>query len=97
MGTQISRGRGKLYRAGSEQPVDTIRYQVHEEVISKPIRWWGEFTFTGNVAIQESERYIIELEDGRQGWCHLRKLVNRVVRGVPPHYVYRFTGNSPLE
>ncbi len=96
MGTQISRGKGKLYQIGSEQFVDTIIYQVHEEVELEPARWWGELTFSVKLAIPESERYIIELEDGRKGECHLRKLVNRVVRGVPPRYVYRFTGNSSL-
>ncbi len=97
MGTQISRGKGKLYRIGSEQFIDSINYQVNEELTAEPARWWGEFTFTSGMNIQESDRYIIELEDGRKGWCHLRKLVNRAVSGVPPRYVYNFTGISPLE
>ena len=97
MSTQMSRGRGKLYRIGSEQFVDTINYQVYEELTSDPLRWWGEFTFTDNVGIRDSAQYIIELEDGRGGRCYLKKRVNRVARGVPPRYFYYFAGLDPLE
>ena len=97
MGIEINRGRGKLYRIGSEQFVDTIKYQVHEELPENSGHWWGEFTFTEYVKVQESDRFIIELEDGRRGMCYLKKLVNRVATGVPPRYGYRFTGSSPLE
>ncbi len=97
MGTQISRGRGKLYRIGSEQLVDGINYQLHEELTEETARWWGEFTLTGSMNIRESDRYIIELEDGRKGSCGLKKLVNRAVSGIPPRYLYHFTGISPLE
>ena len=97
MRTQISRGRGKLYRMGSEQFVDAINYQIHEDLTEEPAHWWGEFTFTNIMNINESNRYIIELEDGRKGKCYLKKLVNRAVSGVPPRYLYHFTGNSELE
>ena len=97
MGTQISRGRGKLYRIGSEQFVDTINYQLHDDLAAEPFHWWGEFTLATSMNIRESDRYIIELEDGRKGGCYIKKLVNRVVRGVPPRYLYHFTGTSPLE
>ena len=97
MRTEITRGRGKLYRIGSEQFVDAINYQIHED-LAEESHWWGEFTFTNIVNIRESDRYIIELEDGRKGKCYLKKLVNRAVSGlVPPRYVYHFTGTSPLE
>ena len=47
---EINRGRGKLYREGSEQFVDTIDYKIYEELRAEPTRWWGEFTFSSNVA-----------------------------------------------
>jgi len=97
MGTQIGRGRGRLYRIGSEQFVDAINYQIYEDLAQEPTHWWGELTFTNVMNINNSDRYIIELEDGRKGACHLKKLINRVVRGVPPRYTYHFTGMSPLE
>jgi hypothetical protein len=97
MRTEISRGTGKLYRLGSEQLIDTIKYQIHEDLAEEPPRWWGEFTLTNIMNIRESDRYIIELEDGRKGECYVKKLVNRVVRGVPPRYLYHFNGISPLE
>ena len=97
MGTQISRGRGKLYRIGSEQFIDTVKYQLHEEVTAELARWWGDLTFTEYIDTREGDHYLIELEDGRKGGCYLKKLVNRPVSGVPARYVYRFTGNSPLE
>ena len=93
----ISEGKGKLYRAASEQFAAAIDYQVHEDLTADPVHWWGEFTLTDKVSIRENDRYIIELEDGRKGRCYIKKLVNRVARGVPPRYVYHFTGASPLE
>ncbi len=97
MGTQVIRGRGKLYRIGSEQFVDEISYQLHEDSSAEAAYWWGEFTLDSSQRPSESDRYIVELEDGRRGESHLKKLVNRVVRGVPPRYMYRFTGTSLLE
>ena len=98
MGTEISQGKGRLYRIGSEQYVAAINYQLHEDLSTEPSRWWGEFTFADSVGIRDSDRYIIELDDGRKGMCYLKKLVNRAVSGmVPPRYVYHFTGISPLD
>jgi len=97
MRTQINWGRGKLYRADDAQLVSGVKYQIHEEHASEVVHWWGEFTFTGNVNAQDNTQYIIELEDGRKGKCHIKKLVNRVARGVPPRYLHHFTGTSPLE
>ncbi len=94
---EISQGRGKLYRIGSEQFMGAINYRVYEDLTDEMSRWWGELTFVEYMVVQDNDGYKVELEDGRKGWCYLRKLVNRVVRGVPPHYVYRFTGTSPLE
>jgi hypothetical protein len=93
----MNRGRGKLYRIGSEQFVTAINYQVHEALTTDPPRWWGELTLNENVDIRSSDRYIIKLEDGRKGKCYLKKLVNRVARGVPPRYFYHFTGLDLLE
>ncbi|HEY77485.1 MAG TPA: hypothetical protein G4O09_00030 [Dehalococcoidia bacterium] len=97
MVTEISRGRGKLYQIGSEQFVDDINYQLHEDQESESAHWWGEFTLMNILNIRENERYVIELEDGRRGGCYVKKLVNRVVRGVPPRYLYHFTSTGPLE
>ena len=95
MGTEISRGKGKLYRISSEQFVDDINYQVHEDSADLN-HWWGELTLINSMSIPENDRYMIELEDRRNGECYLKKLVNRVVRGVPPRYVYHIRGISPL-
>jgi len=97
MKTQVARGRGKLYQEADEQLISAISYQIQEEFASEVSRWWGELTFVDNVNIGESAHCIIELEDGRRGRCHIRKLVNRVVRGVPPRFVYRFTGTDILK
>ncbi len=94
---EIDAGRGKLYRANSEEFVADIKYQVHEKPATEPTWWWGEFILTNSVGIRENDRYIIELEDGRKGRCFLKKRVNRVVRGIPPRYLYHFTGTSLLE
>ena len=94
---EINRGKGKLYRQGSLQLVGGIDYQLHEEIATGAARWWGEFTFTESISIRESDKYVMETEDGRRGWCHLKKLVNKVVRGIPPRYVYHFNGITPLE
>ncbi len=96
MKTQITRGRGTLYREFEEQPVSAVSYQLQEESASEVVRWWGEFTFVDNVNIGESAHCVIELEDGRRGRCHIRKLINRVIRGVPPRFVYHFTGTDTL-
>ena len=94
---EINQGRGNLYREDSQELVDSINYKIHEDVAAEPTRWWGELTFSDSVNPRDTERYIIKLEDGRTGRCYLKKLVNRVVRGVPPRYVYHFTGSSALE
>ena len=60
-------------------------------------RWWGELILIEYQRISDGTGYIIELEDGRQGKCSLKKRVNRAVSGVPPRYVYRFTGDGPLK
>jgi hypothetical protein len=85
---------GKLYRLSDNQFVTEVHYQFHDE---SPTNWWGELTLTDYVRLDANESYILELEDRRKGKCRLRKRVNRAVSGVPPRYVYQFTGTSPLE
>ena len=94
---EISHGKGKLYHESSQQLIDTISYKIHEDIDAEPTRWWGELTFNDSVNPSDNDRYIIELEDRRAGKCYIKKLVNRVARGVPPRYVYHFTGASALE
>lgn len=85
---------GKLYKLNDNQFITGVNYQFHNE---SPTSWWGELTLTTYIRIDDRESYVIELEDMRKGKCHLRKRVNRAVSGVPPRYVYQFTGNSALE
>lgn len=85
---------GRLYRQSDNQFVAEVNYQFQDESATS---WWGELTLTDYVRINESDWYVIELEDMRKGNCRLRKRVNRAVSGVPPRYIYRFTGISALE
>jgi len=85
---------GKLYRLSDNQFVAEVNYKFHDE---SETRWWGELVLNDYVRVSESEGYRIELEDKRQGNCRLRKRVNRAVSGVPPRYIYQFTGTSQLE
>ena len=86
--------KGKLYRLSDNQFVTDVNYKFQDESATS---WWGELTLIDNIRPSESDRFIIELEDKRKGKCRLRKRVNRAVSGVPPRYVYHFTGTGPLE
>jgi hypothetical protein len=86
---------GKLYRFSGNQFVVEVNYQFHN--ISET-SWWGELTLTDYVRIDDGDSYVIELEDKRKGSCRLRKRFNRAVSGVvPPRYIYRFNGTSPIQ
>ena len=85
---------GKLYTSNDEQLVANIEYQFQDE---SPTGWWGELTLTEYKRINDGGGFLIELEDNRKGRCYLKKRVNRAVTGVPPRYIYRFNGTSPLE
>ena len=85
---------GKLYTASDEQFVGEVDYQFQNE---SPTSWWGELVLTEYQRIGESGSYILELEDNRKGRCYLKKRVNRAVSGVPPRYIYRFSGTGSLE
>jgi hypothetical protein len=94
---EIKQGRGKLYRTSSEQFVLAIDYKLYQDLAAEPERWWGEFYLDRGIKISEEEGYIMELEDGRKGRCFVKKLVNRVLPGIPAQYVYRVNGMSPLK
>lgn len=87
-------GMGKLYRPDGNQFVTNVNYQLHEESATS---WWGELTLNDYIRISDGEEYTIELEDERKGKCRLKKRVNRAVTGIPPRYIYRFTGSNKLE
>ena len=84
---------GKLFMSSNEELVGEVEYQLHHEAQTG---WWGEFSFMEYHRINDGS-YIIEMEDERKGRCYLKKRINRAVTGVPPRYVYHFTGNGQLE
>ena len=47
--------------------------------------------------LSDGDGYVIELLDGRRGWCSLKKRVNRAVHGIPPLYHYHFRGHGMLK
>ena len=87
--------RGKLYRFDDGQFVANIRYQLFRHPAAT--NWWGELTLIDYVPLNEGDMFIIELEDKRKSRCHLKKMVNRAVRGIPPRYTYHVTGFGPIE
>ena len=86
---------GKLYRLNDGQFVVNINYRLFHHPAAT--NWWGELTPIDYVPLDEGDRFIIELEDKRRGQCNLKKMINRAVNGIPPRWVYRITGTSPLE
>jgi hypothetical protein len=82
---------GKLYQSSDEEFITEVNYKFQDE---SETGWWGELTLTDYKRIKDNDIYIIELDDTRWGKCRLRKRVNRAVSGVPPRYVYQFTGVS---
>jgi len=85
---------GKLYRHIDNEFITEVNYQLQDESATG---WWGELTLTDYKKVNENDIHVIELADRRWGRCRLRKRVNRAVSGVPPRYVYQFTGTSSLE
>ncbi|MFC2069334.1 hypothetical protein ACFLTP_10075 [Chloroflexota bacterium] len=85
---------GKLYRLRDNQFITGINYRVHN---GSTTNWWGELTLIDFTSIIDGDGYLIELEDKRRGKCHLKKRVNRAVSGIPPRYVYHFSGNTPFK
>jgi len=86
---------GKLYRINDGQFVANINYKLFHHPAAT--NWWGELTLIDYVPLDEGNRFVIELEDKRKSKCHLKKMVNRAVSGIPPRYVYHVTGFSPIE
>ena len=85
---------GRLYRSSDEQFVAEVSYQFQDD---SETNWWGELSLVEYSRIGDAGGYILELEDKRRGLCYLKKRVNRAVSGVPPRYVYHFSGTGPLE
>ncbi len=85
---------GKLYRVSDNEFITEVNYKFQDE---SETGWWGELTLTDYKRINDNDIYLIELDDNRLGRCRLRKRVNRAVSGVPPRYVYQFTGLSELK
>ncbi|MFC1914103.1 hypothetical protein ACFLXF_02385 [Chloroflexota bacterium] len=87
---------GRLYLADSKgkQLVGYVNYRLQSE---SSTGWWGELVFIDYKAIKDGSGYIIELDDGRKGMCNLKKRVNRAVSGVPPRYIYHFSGTKFLK
>jgi hypothetical protein len=85
---------GKLYNSIDEQFVANVNYQFQH---TSPQRWWGELTFIDYVRIKDGSSFILELEDERRGRCTLKKRVNRAVTGVPPRYIYHFSGSGKFK
>jgi hypothetical protein len=94
---EIKEGRGKLYLIGSQQLISDIDYRLYQELSVELERWWGELYIDRSIKISEKESYIVELGDGCQGTCFLKKLVNRVMPGIPTRSVYRVNGRGPLK
>jgi hypothetical protein len=94
----IKEGRGKLYIiGGSEQFLSDIDGKLYQDLKAEPPRWWGEIYIDRGIKINEKEGHVIELEDGCRGQCFLRKLVNRVLPGIPARSVYRVNGIGLLK
>ena len=87
---------GKLYKSNDEQFLANVDYQLYDK---SPAKFWGELRLDEYRRVDDGGGYMIELEDKRKCQCYLKKIVNRAVSGLPPRYIYRFTGNvfiSPL-
>ena len=82
---------GKLYKSNDEQFAVNVDYQLYD---NSPTNLWGELILDEYKRIDDGGGYVIELEDKCKCQCHLKKRVNRAVRGLPPRYIYHFTGNS---
>ena len=86
---------GKLYRLNDGQSLANINYHVFHDPAAT--NWWGELTLIDYVPLDEGDRFIMELENKRKSRCHLKKIINRAVSGIPPRYVYHVTGFSLIE
>ena len=87
-------GIGKLYNANDEQLISEVDYKFQDVSLTS---WWGELTLMDYKRISDGGGYILEIDDKRRGKIYLKKRVNRAVSGVPPRYIYHFSGSGPLE
>ena len=87
-------GTGKLYEAGSEQVVALVNYWIWEKPRNEngSGQWGGELTV--DRVIWPSGEYIIELDDGRKGSCHID--IEQSVAGCPVNYRYGLKANGEL-
>jgi hypothetical protein len=85
---------GKIHFSKDKQDAVEVKYRFYVESTAG---WRGEFTPQTHRRFSDGDGYIIELEDGRQGECYIRKMVNRVITTVPPVYSYYFRGSGRLE
>ena len=85
---------GKLYNVYDGQLLAEVDYNCYDE---SRVSWWGELTLTEFQRLQDGDGYLIEMVDGRQGSCSLKKKVNRAVQGLLPLYCYNFRGTGLLE
>jgi hypothetical protein len=86
-------GVGKIYAPGDDQTGVSIKYRFYVESAAG---WRGEFILREYRRFSDGDGYVIELEDGRQGDCYIRKMVNRVIAAVPPTFSYYFRGSGRL-
>ena len=80
---------GKLYRNDEAQFVTGVNYRllgVNYEGVT------GELVPETYGSLNESEEYIVELDDSRKFRCSLKKNVNRPTVGLPPRFTYHFVG-----
>ena len=85
---------GKLYSIYDRQFLAEVDYKCYD---GSRQSWWGELTLTEFQQFREGDGYLIELVDGRQGSCSLKKRVNRAVHSLQPLYCYDSRGNGILE
>jgi glutamate-5-semialdehyde dehydrogenase len=78
--------------------ISMVDYSIFTEpALDGSERWRGELLMVDSVRIPDGNRYLIELEDGRQGTCSLRKKVNKAVMGLPVRYFYQLSGGGSLK
>ncbi len=82
---------GRLYRFDEEQFVANVDYRLLGE---RHRSLSGELIPLENGRVTDGGDYIVELEDNRKVKCNLRKNVNLGVIGLPPRFVYHFTGTT---
>jgi hypothetical protein len=82
---------GKLYSYQDDRFVSDINYQLFGETAAS---YWGELVPLEYAAIGSSDDYVLELEDSQKIRCNLRKRVNVATIGIPPRFIYHFTGRT---